>query len=132
MLFRSRKHALFAERVIRTFKEKLLKRMHAMKLNRWEDLIDVVVTQYNAEVHAATGMTPEKADLIENHDEAWESMAKRAKHNMKYETIKVGRSDCLRKRRATERAIEWGRTLGRDTYSKWRRWKRASTAHNTP
>ena len=32
----TRKHALFAERVIRTFKEKLLKRMQAMKLNRWE------------------------------------------------------------------------------------------------
>ena len=86
----TRRHAIFAERAIRTLKEKITKRMEALKLSRWEQLVDAVTNQYNSEVHNATGMTPLEADKVENHDEAYESMKRRGKTNRKYEPISVG------------------------------------------
>ena len=86
----TRRHAIFAERVIRTFKEKITKRMESLKLSRWDELVDAVTQQYNSEVHEATNMTPLQADEIENHDKAYDRMRKRAKMNRKYDPISVG------------------------------------------
>ena len=86
----TRRHAIFAERAIRTFKEKNTKRMEALKLSRWDELVDAVTKQYNSEAHEATGMTPLQADKIENHDKAYDSMKQRAKMNRKYDPISVG------------------------------------------
>ena len=110
----TRKHALFAERVIRTMKEKLLKRMEAMKNNRWDQLVDVVVKQYNSEEHSAIGMPPNDATRLENHTSALESMKSRAKNNRKYADINVGDSVRLLQKpegnRASYRIAEEGWT----------------------
>ena len=86
----TRRHAIFAERAIRTVKEMITKRMRALKLNRWDSLIDVVVNQYNNEIHQATGLKPNEANKIENHDKALERMKQRAKHGIKRPDISIG------------------------------------------
>ena len=86
----TRRHAIFAERAIRTVKEMITKRMRALKINRWDSLIDVVVNQYNNEIHQATGLKPNEANKIENHDKALERMRERAKHGIKRPDVNIG------------------------------------------
>jgi hypothetical protein len=111
----TRKHALFAERVIRTFKEKLLKRMEAMNIRRWDQLVPAVVKQYNSEEHAAVKMEPNEAEHVENHDVARENMKKRAKHNNRYDPINVGDEVRLLKKPEGNRASY---RIGEDAFTR--------------
>ena len=59
----TRGHAFFVERVIRTIKEALVRRLAAgvVPRNRWHQLLPDVLAQYNSRTHAGTGTTPDKA-----------------------------------------------------------------------
>ena len=59
----SRGHAYFVERLIRTLKEALVRRLSAglAARNRWHQLLPDVLAQYNARTHGGTGMTPNQA-----------------------------------------------------------------------
>lgn len=54
-------HCPFAERVIRTLKEKVFQAMTAQHTRRWIDLLPKVVNTYNQTDHRGTGMTPNEA-----------------------------------------------------------------------
>ena len=66
-LYRTRGHPAFAERFIRTFKDKLFKRVeHDEKKGKaniqWVDYIfEIMITYNNKDVHSATGLTPSEA-----------------------------------------------------------------------
>ena len=66
-LYRTRGHPAFSERFIRTFKDKLFKRIEADE-NRgkqniqWIDyILEIMLTYNNKDVHSATGQTPNEA-----------------------------------------------------------------------
>ena len=80
----SRGHAYFVERVIRTLKEALTRRISAgvQPRNRWHLLLPEVLAQYNGRPHAATGVSPNDAMAKpEKAQHALESMQVRAKRN---------------------------------------------------
>ena len=71
-LYRTRGHPAFAERFIRTFKDKLFKRIENDEKNKkpniqWIDYIDEILITYNyKDVHNATGQTPNTAKDTKN------------------------------------------------------------------
>ena len=66
-LYRTRGHPAFSERFIRTFKDKLFKRVEADekkgKLSiQWADyILEIMLAYNNKDVHSATGQTPNEA-----------------------------------------------------------------------
>jgi transposase InsO family protein len=66
-LVTTRSYANFAERMIRTLKERLRIRQLAFG-EPWEKLLPDVVKQYNDQAHAATRMAPKLAALDANND----------------------------------------------------------------
>ena len=68
-LHRTRGHPAFAERLIRTFKDKLFKRIEADEKKgkqniQWTDYIfEIMLTYNNKDVHSATKFTPKDARL---------------------------------------------------------------------
>ena len=64
--------ASIVERVIRTIKSRLEKRFHSQKNNRWIDILDKVVENYNSTPHSAHKLSP-----LEVNDENREKVYKR-------------------------------------------------------
>ena len=66
-LYRTRGHPAFAERFLRTFKDKLFKRVENDEKKgthniQWIDYITEILLTYNTkDVHSATGPTPNEA-----------------------------------------------------------------------
>ena len=78
----ARGHAFFVERVIRTIKEAMLRRLAqgVGRRGQWHLLLPDIIEQINNRVHTATGATPN--EVYSNPDKAnkaWESMRDRAK-----------------------------------------------------
>ena len=71
-LYRTRGHPAFAERMIRTFKDMLFKRVEADEKKgknniQWVDyILEIMLTYNNKNKHSATGMTPKEASKKEN------------------------------------------------------------------
>ena len=63
----TRTHAWAVERFIRTFKDKLNKRLEHDETKNWKDILfQVLLTYNNKDIHTATGMTPNDAKKPQN------------------------------------------------------------------
>ena len=109
-LYRTRGHAAFAERAVRTFKDMLFKRVEAdekkgKKNIQWDDYIfEIMMTYNNKNIHSAINMTPNQARKKENEFKAMISVALRAKKERKYPELNVSdRVKILRKKAITEK-----------------------------
>ena len=71
-LYRTINHPAFAERFIRTFKDKLFKRVEedakkGKENIQWIDnIVEIMLTYKNKDIHISTGMTPNKARNKDN------------------------------------------------------------------
>ena len=109
-LYRTRGHPAFAEKMIRTFKDMLLKRVEAdekkgKKNIQWNAYIfEIMITYNNKNAHSAINMTPNQARKRENECKAMISVALRAKKERKYPELNVGdKVKILRKKAITEK-----------------------------
>lgn len=105
-LYRTRGHPAFAERFIRTFKDKLFKRIEndekKKKANiQWIDYIDEIMLTYNnKDVHSATGQTPYTARDKDNEFKSRLNVAMKAKKQRLYPDLKVGDKVKIRRKKA--------------------------------
>jgi hypothetical protein len=111
----TRGHAIFAERVIRTIKGALVKRVEAMG-GQWYKYIAVVVQRYNKKKHSATKMSPDNAMKLENRTSVRKRLESIAKTSKKHPQLKIGEQVRVFKKpafgasyRITEDA--WSRTV---------------------
>ena len=109
-LYRTRGHPAIAERMIRTFKDMLFKRVEADEKKgknniQWVDyILEIMLTYNNKNKHSATGMTPKEASEKKNEFKAMVSVALRAKKERKYPELNVGdKVKTLRKKAITEK-----------------------------
>ena len=109
-LYRTRNHPAFAERFIRTFKDKLFKRVEADEKKgkeniQWIDYIfEIMLTYNNKDIHSAIGMTPNKARNKDNEFRARLNILMKARKEKLYPEIKVGdKVKIIRKKAITEK-----------------------------
>ena len=109
-LYRTRGHPAFAERFIRTFKDKLFKRIENDEKNKkpsiqWTDYIDEIMITYNyKDVNSSIGQTAYKARNKENELRAKVNIASKAKKERLYPELMVGdKVKILRKKLITEK-----------------------------
>ena len=115
-LHRTRGHPAFAERLIRTFKDKLFKRVEAdekkEKQNiQWTDYIfEIMLTYNNKDVHSATQFTPKDARLKKNELEVKLNIGLQAKRSRTYPDLEKGdKVKVMRKKGISEkeRSSHW-------------------------
>ena len=92
----TRGHPNFAERGIRTFKDKLFKRVEADEKRgkeniQWADYIfEIVLTSNNKDKHSATGMTPKEGAMKKNEFKVKTSIELQSVSKRKYPELSVG------------------------------------------
>ena len=95
-LHRTRGHPAFAERLIRTFNDKLFKRVEADEKKgkqniQWTDYIfEIMLTYNNKDVHSATKFTPKDARLKKNELEVKLNIGLQAKRSRTYPDLEKG------------------------------------------
>ena len=95
-LYRTRGHPAFAERFIKTFKDKLFKRVEADEKKgkqniQWIDyLTEIMLTYNNKDVHSATNQTPNEARKKDNEFKSKVNVSIKAKRNKLYPELNVG------------------------------------------
>ena len=105
----TRKHAAFAERMIRTFKAMLYKRIDQAKVKvenpQWHDYIYQVMLTYNNKLkHSSTGKTPDEARKDTHQADVKANLEIRALKNRKYPPLNVGDEvKILRKKKINEK-----------------------------
>ena len=105
-LYRTRGHPAFAERLVRTFKDKLFKRIENDEKNgkrniQWTDYILEIMLTYNSkDVHSATGLTPSQARKDDNELKARVSVAMKAKRDRIYPQLSVGDKVKIKRKKA--------------------------------
>ena len=108
-LYRTRNHPAFAERFIRTFKDKLFKRVEndekKGKAIQYVDYIfEIMLTYNNKYIHSATGLTPNEARKEKNEFEAKLNVSVKARKDRTYPTLEVGdKVKIMRKKAITEK-----------------------------
>ena len=109
-LYRTRGHPAFAERFIRTFKDKLFKRIEKDEKDRkpniqWIDYItEIMLTYNNKDIHSSIGQTPNEARKKENEFKSKLNVSIKAKRNRMYPELNVGdRVKIVRKKAITEK-----------------------------
>ena len=109
-LYRTRGHPAFAERFIRTFKDKLFKRVeHDEKKGKaniqWVDYIfEIMITYNNKDVHSSINMTPNETRKERNEFKAKLNGSVKARKEKIYPPLEVGdRVKILRKKAITEK-----------------------------
>ena len=116
---RTRGHAQFSERGIRTFKDALYKRVEADekkgKTNiQWTDyILEILLTYNNKNVHSTTKFTPSEAKKPKNEFEVRLNISLQAKRNRTYPEIEVGDSVKIMRKKGIsekERTSHWLKT----------------------
>ena len=109
-LYRTRGHPAFAERMIRTFKDKLFKRIEndekrGKKGIQWIDYIpEIMLTYNNKDIHSSTGQKPYEARKKQNELKSKMNVSAKAKKNALYPELSVGdRVKIKRKKAITEK-----------------------------
>ena len=109
-LYRTRGHPAFAERMIRTFKDKLFKRVENDEKKgkqgiQWTDyLTEIMLTYNNKDAHSSIGQTPNEAKKKENEFKSKLNVSIKAKRNKLYPELSVGdRVKIVRKKAITEK-----------------------------
>ena len=109
-LYRTRGHPAFSERFVRTFKDKLFKRIEAdekkgKKDIDWRDyILEIMLTYNNKDVHSATGQIPNEARKNKNEYKSVMNISMKAKKEKLYPELKVGdKVKIIRKKAITEK-----------------------------
>lgn len=108
-LYRTRGHPAFSERFIRTFKDKLFKRVEndekQGKSVQWIDYIfEIMLTYNNKDVHSATGQTPNEARKKKNELKSVMNVSMKAKKEKLYPELHIGdKVKIVRKKAITEK-----------------------------
>ena len=95
-LYRTRGHPAFSERFIRTFKDKLFKRVEADENKgkgniQWIDyILEKMLTYNNKDVHSSTGQTPNEARKKENEFKSKMNVSMKAKKEKMYPELNEG------------------------------------------
>ena len=94
-LYRTRGHPAFAERFIRTFKDKLFKRVEndekKGKSIQWIDYItEIMLTYNNKDIHSAIGLTPNEARKEKNEFKTKLNVSVKAKKERIYPSLEWG------------------------------------------
>ena len=104
-LYRTRGHPAFAERFIKTVKNKLCKRIENEKKKtniQWIDYIDEIMLTYNnKDVHSATGQTPYKARDKDNEFKSKLNIAMKTKKQRLYPELSVGDKVKIKRKKTT-------------------------------
>ena len=89
----TRGRAAVAERSIRTFKDMLYKRIGNNKTKQWTEYVFEILLSYNNKmIHSSTKKTPTEAKKKGNEMDVKMNMEMKAKRGRKYESINVGDS----------------------------------------
>ena len=116
---RTRGHAQYSERGIRTFKDALYKRIEADEKKGktnilWTEYIfEILLTYNNKNIHSTTKFTPSQAKLPKNEFEVKLNISLQAKRNRTYPEIEVGDSVKIMRKKGIsekERTSHWLRT----------------------
>ena len=102
-LYRTRNHPAFAERFVRTFKDKLFKRVENDEKKGKENIqwTDYILKFF---VHSATGLTPNEARKEKNEFKAKLNVSVKARKERTYPTLEVGgKVKIMRKKAITEK-----------------------------
>ncbi len=105
----TRKHAAFAERFIRTFKDALYKRIDQGKVKtdkpQWHDYIFQIMLTYNNKLkHSSTNKTPNDARKDSHQADVKANLEIRALKNRKYPILNVGdKVKIMRKKKIDEK-----------------------------
>ena len=84
-------HPAFSERVIRTIKNQIYKRVKPPTETNWTELLYPIVAKYNYKsVHSSTGFTPAEAEKSRNHTHVKLNMEMRKKQTRLYPEIEIG------------------------------------------
>ena len=109
-LYRTRGHPAFSERFIRTFQDKLFKRVEADEKKGkenidWRDyILEIMLTYNNKDVHSSTGQTPNEARKKKNEYKSVVNISMKAKKEKIYPELRVGdKVKILRKKAITEK-----------------------------
>ena len=109
-LYRTRGHPAFSERFIRTFKDKLFKRIEADENKgkeniQWIDyILEIMLTYNNKDIHSSTGQTPNEARKKKNEYKSVVNISMKAKKEKIYPELRVGdKVKILRKKAKTEK-----------------------------
>ena len=109
-LYRTRGHPAFAERFIRTFKDKLFKRVENDEKKgkeniQWIDyILEIMLTYNNKDVHSVTGQTPNEARKEKNEFKSRLNVAVKARKQRLYPELFVGNKvKIVRKKAITEK-----------------------------
>ena len=95
-LYRTRGHPAFAERFIRTFKDKLFKRVEVDEKKGKENIdstdyiLEIMLTYSNKDVHSSTGQTPNEPRKDKNEYKSVMNVSMKAKKEKLYPELKVG------------------------------------------
>ena len=108
-LYRTRGHPAFVERLLRTFKDKLFKRVeHDEKQGKsvqWINyLTEIMLTYNNKDVHSATGQTPNEARKKKNKYKSVMNVSMKARKEKIYPELHIGdKVKIVRKKAITEK-----------------------------
>ena len=109
-LYRTRGHPAFSERFIRTFKDKLFKRVETDEkkgkdnIQSTDYILEIMLTYNNKDVHSATGQTPNEARKKKNEYKSVLNVSVKAKKEKMYPELNVGdKVKILRKKAITEK-----------------------------
>ena len=123
-IHRTRGHPAFAERFIKTYKDKLFKRIEAEKKKgkeniQWVDYnFEILLTYNNKDVHSSHNMTPKEARLPKNELKVKLSLNLNAKRSRIYPEIDEGDNvKIMRKKGISEKehTSHWNKTIHKVT-----------------
>ena len=123
-IHRTRGHPAFAERFIKTYKDKLFKRIEADKKKgkeniQWIDYnLEILLTYNNKHVHSSHNMTPKEARLPKNELKVKLSLNLNAKRSRTYPEIDEGDNvKIMRKKGISEKehTSHWNKTIHKVT-----------------
>ena len=84
-------HPAFSERVIRTIKHEIYKRITPPTDTNWTELLYPIVSKYNYKsIHSSTGFTPVEAEKPKNHMEVKLNMELKKKTTRLYPEVHIG------------------------------------------
>lgn len=85
------RHAPFAERAIQEFKNMVHARLEGLEIDKekWIDLIQPILKQYNSRKHGTTGLSPNDAREPTNKMKVYYNIASKAVYNRKYPPLSL-------------------------------------------
>ena len=82
----------FAERMVQTLKRMIHTRLEGLELDKeeWVELLPSVLKKYNNQKHSTTDMSPNMANMKDNHIEVWLNIHNKATFARRYPPLKIG------------------------------------------